>query len=89
MRFKRKLRASNKQDLTTHVRPWLWLGILALAIGGLLAFAAQGQIRGDGILTAETTLQDLGQVPIYGGLVEATFPLTVEGETRIAGITTS
>jgi hypothetical protein len=89
MKLKRNQQSDNRRRFNIRVRPWVWLTVLVLAVGGLLAFAAQGQVRAPGILVAESTLQDAGEVSMHGGLITATFPLTVEGETRVTGITTS
>lgn len=89
MKLKRKQVGSNGRHFTTRVRAGIWLALVVVALGGLLAFAAQGQVRAPGILVAESALQDVGEVSMQGSLIEARFPLDVEGDARVIAITTS
>ena len=69
---------------------WLWVALAVLAlVGGVLALILSSAGRPSGRLSAEHQVHDFGQVPILGGLVVASFPLTAAGETLVTDLTTS
>ncbi len=74
-----------------HGKVWLGAAVAALVIlGALIGFRQQSTAStANGTLTAERTSFDFGRVSMAGGLVETKFPLTVQGNTLVTGLTSS
>lgn len=65
------------------------VALLILVVGVLLSRVALNQSQPVGTLLAASTRFNAGKVRMGDGLVHATFPLTVQGDLRIAEIRSS
>ncbi len=89
---KRPERASKANRPPIRKLLWLWISIFAglLVIGGAaIVLANQPAVEAGGVLTAERTFHDFGQVRIGGGLITTNFPLAVEGSPLVTELSTT
>lgn len=88
---------SKTSKKTTHPWPprgrsrrrWMGMAVVGLALVAALALLAVGARRPAGALAAQHDLHDFGQVAIDGGLLEARFPLEIEGTVVVTGLGTT
>jgi hypothetical protein len=87
---RRAARAAAKEKARRAGRPWLRWVVLAAALLGAVALGVWGWPGGaTGTLAAERTQHDFGAVPIRGGEVMASFPLTVDGDVYVTDLSTT
>lgn len=75
--------------------PLALIGVPLLVVGIVLAFASglvstgPSAVPGTGSVIPEHTVHGFGTAKIHGGLLAASFPLTVDGQVSAIDLTTS
>ena len=87
---RRVARAAVKEREQWPRRAWLRWAVLGVAFLGAVAFGVWGWPGGArGTLAADHVQHDFGTVPIGGGELLTSFPLTVGGEVYVTDLSTT